>query len=61
MRRYIDERDRLEKEREEVRSILASLKKERRESKEVLSACQGLSFPLPVVLYFPDDTLIQYV
>ncbi|XP_070847363.1 actin filament-associated protein 1-like 2 isoform X2 [Chaetodon trifascialis] len=40
MRRYIDERDRLEKEREEVRSSLANLKKERRESKEELSACQ---------------------
>lgn len=41
MRRYIDERDRLEREREEVRSSLASLKKERRETKEELSACQG--------------------
>ncbi|KAM9336162.1 actin filament-associated protein 1-like 2 isoform 2-T2 [Symphorus nematophorus] len=40
MRRYIDERDRLEKEREEVRSSLAKLKKERREIKEELSACQ---------------------
>ncbi|XP_070782688.1 actin filament-associated protein 1-like 2 [Enoplosus armatus] len=40
MRRYIDERDRLEKEREEVRSSLANLKKERRERKEELSACQ---------------------
>ncbi|XP_069011664.1 actin filament-associated protein 1-like 2 isoform X1 [Embiotoca jacksoni] len=40
MRRYIDERDRLEKEREEVRSSLANLKKEKRETKEELSACQ---------------------
>ncbi|KAM4524886.1 actin filament-associated protein 1-like 2 isoform 2-T2 [Odontesthes bonariensis] len=40
LRRYIDERDRLEKEREEVRSSLAKLKKERRETKEELSACQ---------------------
>ncbi|XP_051274492.1 actin filament-associated protein 1-like 2 isoform X2 [Dicentrarchus labrax] len=40
MRRYIDERDRLEKEREEVRSSLSNLKKERRECKEGLSACQ---------------------
>ncbi|KAG7507928.1 hypothetical protein JOB18_049254 [Solea senegalensis] len=40
MRRYIDERDRLEKEREEVKSSLANLKKERRETKEELSACQ---------------------
>lgn len=43
MRRYTDERDRLEKEREEVRSSLANLKKERREIKEELSACQGTS------------------
>ncbi|XP_061911635.1 actin filament-associated protein 1-like 2 isoform X2 [Entelurus aequoreus] len=40
LRRYIDERDRLEREREEERSSLASLKKERREIKEELSACQ---------------------
>ncbi|XP_028286897.1 actin filament-associated protein 1-like 2 [Parambassis ranga] len=40
MRRYIDERDRLEKERDEVRSSLANLKKERREAKEELSTCQ---------------------
>ncbi|KAF7655253.1 hypothetical protein LDENG_00058830 [Lucifuga dentata] len=40
MRRYTDERDRLEKEREEVRSNLANLKKERRETKEELSTCQ---------------------
>ncbi|XP_041830457.1 actin filament-associated protein 1-like 2 isoform X2 [Melanotaenia boesemani] len=40
LRRYIDERDRLEKEREEVRSSLANLKKEKREAKEELSACQ---------------------
>uniref|UniRef100_A0A3Q3WLH7 Actin filament-associated protein 1-like 2 n=1 Tax=Mola mola TaxID=94237 RepID=A0A3Q3WLH7_MOLML len=38
MRRYIDERDRLEKEREEVRSSLANLKKERKEVKEELGA-----------------------
>lgn len=40
LRRYLDERDRLEKEREEVRSTLANLKKEKRETKEELSACQ---------------------
>ncbi|XP_028990019.1 actin filament-associated protein 1-like 2 [Betta splendens] len=40
MRRYIDERDCLQKEKDEVRSSLASLKKERREIKEELSACQ---------------------
>ncbi|XP_054878619.1 actin filament-associated protein 1-like 2 isoform X2 [Poeciliopsis prolifica] len=38
--RYIEERDRLEKEREEVRSSLTNLKKEKRESKEELSTCQ---------------------
>ncbi|XP_041671198.1 actin filament-associated protein 1-like 2 isoform X2 [Cheilinus undulatus] len=40
MRRYIDDRDRLEKEREEVKSSLANLKKQRRETKEELGACQ---------------------
>ncbi|KAM6964672.1 actin filament-associated protein 1-like 2 isoform 3-T3 [Tautogolabrus adspersus] len=40
MRRYIDDRDRLEKEREEVKSSLANLKKQRRETKEELTACQ---------------------
>ncbi|XP_032357921.1 actin filament-associated protein 1-like 2 [Etheostoma spectabile] len=40
MRRYIDERDRLEREREDMRSILANLKKERRETKDELSVCQ---------------------
>uniref|UniRef100_A0A3Q2P0A2 Actin filament-associated protein 1-like 2 n=1 Tax=Fundulus heteroclitus TaxID=8078 RepID=A0A3Q2P0A2_FUNHE len=40
MLRYIDERDRLEKEREEVRSSLAKLKKEKRETKEELGTCQ---------------------
>lgn len=53
MRRYIDERDRLEKEREEVRSSLAHLKKERREAKEELGACQGTS-ALPVAHYCTD-------
>lgn len=41
MRRYIEERDRLEKEREEVKISLANLKKEKRETKEDLSTCQG--------------------
>ncbi|XP_068610383.1 actin filament-associated protein 1-like 2 [Brachionichthys hirsutus] len=40
LRRYTDERDRLEKEREEVRSSMANLKEERRDIKEGLSACQ---------------------
>ncbi|XP_034564573.1 actin filament-associated protein 1-like 2 isoform X2 [Notolabrus celidotus] len=40
MRRYIDDRDRLEKEREDVKSSLSNLKKQRRETKEELSTCQ---------------------
>lgn len=40
LRRYIDERQQLEREREEVRSGLATLKKERKEIKEQLNACQ---------------------
>lgn len=47
LRRYLDERDRLEKEREEVRASLASLKKEKREIKEELSSCHGTTAPLP--------------
>ncbi|XP_051925475.1 LOW QUALITY PROTEIN: actin filament-associated protein 1-like 2 [Hippocampus zosterae] len=38
--RYSDERERLERAREDVRSSLAGLKKERRETKEELSTCQ---------------------
>ncbi|KAG7263479.1 hypothetical protein CRUP_005799 [Coryphaenoides rupestris] len=41
VRRYSEERDRLEKEREEVRSSLTGFKKERRETREGLHACQG--------------------
>lgn len=41
LRRYLDERERLEKEREEVRASLASLKKEKREIREELGSCQG--------------------
>lgn len=40
MRLYMDERDRLEREREEVRSSLANMKKERRETREELNTCQ---------------------
>lgn len=40
LRRYLDERECLEKEREDVRSSLANLKKEKREVKEALNACQ---------------------
>lgn len=43
MLRYIDERGCLEKERELVRSSLANLRKERKEIREELSACQGTS------------------
>ncbi|XP_016343652.1 actin filament-associated protein 1-like 2 isoform X3 [Sinocyclocheilus anshuiensis] len=38
--RYTDERDRLEREREEVKNTLATLRKDRREVKEELSSCQ---------------------
>ncbi|XP_060795910.1 actin filament-associated protein 1-like 2 [Neoarius graeffei] len=41
--RFTDEKDRLEREREEVKTILASLRKERREVKEELSSCQDAS------------------
>lgn len=40
VRRYTDERDRLEKEREEVKNHLATFRKERREAKEELATCQ---------------------
>lgn len=46
--RFTDEKDRLEREREEVKTILASLRKERREVKEELSSCQGKSAPSSV-------------
>ncbi|XP_073684242.1 actin filament-associated protein 1-like 2 isoform X1 [Garra rufa] len=40
VRRYTDDRDRLEREREEVKNTLATLRKDRREVKEELSSCQ---------------------
>ncbi|XP_059387084.1 actin filament-associated protein 1-like 2 isoform X2 [Carassius carassius] len=40
VRLYSDERDRLEREREEVKNTLATLRKDRREVKEELSSCQ---------------------
>lgn len=40
VRRYTDERDRLEREREEVKHTLATLRKDRREVKDELSSCQ---------------------
>ncbi|KAI4872818.1 hypothetical protein NFI96_016137 [Prochilodus magdalenae] len=43
VRRFTDERDRLEREREEVKNTLAMLRKERREAKEELSSCQDPS------------------
>lgn len=43
--RYTDERDQLEREREEVKSTLATLRKDRREVKEELSSCQGTAVP----------------
>lgn len=43
VRRFTDEKERLEREREEVKTTLASLRKERREAKEELSSCQDPS------------------
>ncbi|XP_007259330.3 actin filament-associated protein 1-like 2 isoform X1 [Astyanax mexicanus] len=43
VRRFTDERDRLEREREEVKNTLATLRKERREAKEELSSCKDSS------------------
>uniref|UniRef100_A0A8C2A825 Actin filament-associated protein 1-like 2 n=1 Tax=Cyprinus carpio TaxID=7962 RepID=A0A8C2A825_CYPCA len=40
VRRYTDDRDRLEREREEVKNTLATLRKDRKEVKEELSSCQ---------------------
>ncbi|XP_057214882.1 actin filament-associated protein 1-like 2 isoform X2 [Triplophysa rosa] len=40
VRRYTDERDGLEREREEVKNTLAALRKDRREVKEELNSCQ---------------------
>ncbi|XP_064177341.1 actin filament-associated protein 1-like 2 isoform X1 [Anguilla rostrata] len=39
VRRFSEERDRLEREKEEVRNTLAALRQQRRELKEALSAC----------------------
>lgn len=54
LRRYLDERDRLEKEREEVRASLASLKKEKREIKEELGSCHGTSASLRTLWALAD-------
>ncbi|KAK7134857.1 hypothetical protein R3I93_018081 [Phoxinus phoxinus] len=40
VRRYTDDRDRLQQEREEVKNTLATLRKDRREVKEELNSCQ---------------------
>lgn len=45
VRRYTDDRDRLEREREEVKNTLATLRKDRKEVKEELSSCQGTAAP----------------
>lgn len=45
VRRYTDDRDRLEREREEVKNTLAALRKDRREVKEELNSCQGTAAP----------------
>ncbi|KAJ7984648.1 hypothetical protein DPEC_G00356940 [Dallia pectoralis] len=54
MQLYTEERERLEKEREAMRNSLANLKKERRETKEILSTSQD-----PVQLASLDALLKQ--
>lgn len=48
VKRYSEERERLEKEKEEIRFQLAQLRKEKRELKEMLSSCAGKA-PFPIV------------
>ncbi|XP_062859131.1 actin filament-associated protein 1-like 2 isoform X2 [Trichomycterus rosablanca] len=43
VRRFTDEKERLEREKDEVKTTLATLRKERRELKEELSSCQDPS------------------
>lgn len=52
MKRYSEERDRLEKDKEEIRSQLAKLRKEKRELKEMMMNCSG-KLPLLVLFSFP--------
>lgn len=49
VKRYSEERDRLEKDKEEIRSQLAKLRKEKRELKEILMNCSG---KLPLLILF---------
>lgn len=41
VKRYSEERDCLEKEKEEIRSQLAQLRKEKRDLKEMMASCTG--------------------
>lgn len=41
MKRYTEEKERLEKQKEEIRGHLAQLRKEKRELKETLGRCTG--------------------
>lgn len=41
MKRYTEEKERLEKKKEEIRGHLAQLRKEKRELRETLSKCTG--------------------
>lgn len=43
VRLFTDEKERLEREREKVKTTLAKLRKERRELKKELNSCQGTS------------------
>ncbi|KAJ8365180.1 hypothetical protein SKAU_G00140110 [Synaphobranchus kaupii] len=48
VRRFSEERDRLEREKEEVRNTLAALRLQRRELKEALTACRDLAQQRPL-------------
>ncbi|MEE6520905.1 hypothetical protein FKM82_018862 [Ascaphus truei] len=41
-KRFTEEKERLEKEREEIRMLLAQLRKEKRELKETIATCAGV-------------------
>lgn len=45
MKRYTEEKERLEKKKEEIRGHLAQLRKEKRELKETLLKCTGNGVP----------------
>lgn len=46
MKRYTEEKERLEKMKEQIRGHLAQLRKEKRELKETLLKCTGMGPPV---------------